>query len=125
MTESTIEPEEIYIDKIESGRARLLCHWNIEQVDKSTDFGIETIWQYDEAVIWWTFPYIDNGITLDTVENITAYITVNAGEILNYAKGTQVSITSNDIKSVSSAKAADTVIYTKDQNILTTKLVDI
>jgi len=94
MTESTIQPSELYIDKIESGRARLLCRWNITASTR----GERTIYTYDEAVLWWTFPYIDtDGVTvLDNYAAIEAFINANKTDILNYARGTQTTIIGKD-----------------------------
>lgn len=92
MVESTIQPDEIYIDKITGGRARLLCRWNIAQITRETDDGTQTLWKYEEAALWWTFPLVDNGLQLTTVDNVAAYVTANKEEIMNFAKGSKVSI---------------------------------
>jgi len=93
-TESTIEPNEIYIDKIKGGRARLLCRWNLEtvtRIDEMTDEE-QTIYRYDETALWWTFPLIDSGNQLDNITTINQYIQNNKAEILNFAKATEVSL---------------------------------
>lgn len=104
MPESTVEPDELYIDKIVNGRARLLCRWNIEQITKSDDFEKQLIWQYDEAAIWWTFPYVDIDITLDSAMNIESYMLKNKDEILNFAKGVSITIDSAP-KEIANARA--------------------
>ena len=104
MTESTIQPEEIYIDKIINGRVHIFCRWNIEQITKTDDFGKQLIWQYDETIIWWTFPYVDSDITLDNVETIESYILKNKDEILNFAKGVSITI-DNAPKKIADARA--------------------
>lgn len=94
MPESTIQPAEIYIDKIYSGRARLLCRWNISSVTREFEGTTQTIYTYDEAALWWTFPYLaaDGATVLDNYAAIEAYLIANKADILNYAKGTKISL---------------------------------
>lgn len=94
MTESTIQPAEIYIDKIENGRARILARWNITTSTRDE----QTIYSYEEVVLWWTFPYIDtDGVTvLDNYAAIEKFMLANKADILNYARGTQTTIVGND-----------------------------
>ncbi len=94
MAESTIQPSEIYIDKIESGRARILARWNITASTRDE----QTIYSYEEAVLWWTFPYLDtDGVTvLDNYAAIEAFINANKTDILNYARGTQTTLVGKD-----------------------------
>lgn len=101
--ESTIQPGELYIDKIENGRARLLARWNISTVVRDE----QTIYTYDEAALWWTFPYMDtDGVTvLDNYAAIEAHLLANKADILNYAQGTQITLVGNDkIKPTASEK---------------------
>lgn len=94
MPESTIQPVDIFIDKIESGRARLLCRWNITTSTRDE----QTIYAYNEAALWWSFPYLDtDGVTvLDNYTAIEAFINANKTDILNYAKGTQITLVGKD-----------------------------
>jgi|GEM_PF-1663638 hypothetical protein len=92
VVESTVQPIEISIDKVEGGRVRLLCHWDIKQITREEEFGEQLIWQYEEAALWWTIPYLSGEIVLDNMENIDIYIASNAEEILNFAKGTKIVI---------------------------------
>lgn len=92
MTESTIKPDEIYIDKINHGKARLLCRWNIAQIIRTDDVGEHILWQYDEVVMWWTFPMSDGESRLDDRESIAKYIAANSDEIMNFAKGSTVTL---------------------------------
>lgn len=94
MVESTIQPAEIYIDKIHGGRAKLLCHWDITT---STREG-QTVYRYEEAVLWWTFPYMDtDGVTvLDNLPAIEKFMQENKADILNYAKGTKITLDSKN-----------------------------
>ena len=92
MAESTIEPEELYIDLIEGGKVRLLCRWDIKQVSRKEESGDTISWTYSEAALWWTIPYTDSTTVLDTVDTIEPYLLKNKEEILNFAKGTKVTI---------------------------------
>jgi hypothetical protein len=92
--QSNLQPDEIYIDKIKNGRARLLCRWNIEEQSITDDNGeTSTIYEYNEKVLWWTFPLEDeSGLVLDNIDNISQYIQNNKLEILNFAKGAEVNL---------------------------------
>jgi hypothetical protein len=92
--QSTIQPDEIYIDKIKNGRARLLCRWNIEENSITNEYDeTTTIYEYNEKVLWWTFPLEDeSGLVLDNIDNISQYIQNNKLEILNFAKGAEVNL---------------------------------
>lgn len=92
VVESTVQPIEISIDKVEGGRVRLLCRWDIKQITREEESGTQVIWQYEEAVLWWTFPLEYNGVQLTTMEAIYTYVTTNREEIMNFAKGSKVSI---------------------------------
>lgn len=92
VVESTVQPIEISIDKVEGGRVRLVCHWDIEQITREEESGTQIIWQYNETVLWWTIPYMSGEIVLDNIESIDAYIASNTEEILNFAKGTKIVI---------------------------------
>lgn len=88
MTESNIYPEEIEIDTIKNGVARLLTHWNIETVLRED----ATIYTYDEAVINWALPdsYETGGetVTIAIREDVEDYIAANTEEIMSFAIAT-------------------------------------
>lgn len=92
VVESTVQPIEISIDKVEGGRVRLLCRWDITQITRVDELGEQLIWQYEEAALWWTIPYLSGETVLDNIESIDAYIASNTEEILNFAKGTKIVI---------------------------------
>jgi len=85
---SNTEPAVIQIDKIEAGIARLLVHWNIEQVAITDPMTGETRqeWQYSERVIRWILPqkYAD-------LAAVQAYLDGIQAEILNWAEATEMS----------------------------------
>ncbi len=97
MPESTVQPPELYLDKVKNGSARILVHWNItEETRTNEDSSTFTMYVYDEKVIWWALPltYINNGqtITIDASsrESVETYITANAADIMGYAKQAKV-----------------------------------
>ena len=94
MPYSTIEPTNIYIDKIENGIATILVRWN-KSSDTKTDMTGQTYveWSYDERRITWTLPAV-----YSTVEEVQVYLDgiyesgdLATGQILNWAKASQVS----------------------------------
>ena len=90
--ESTIYPQEIEIDTVKNGVARLLCHWNIESVLHEDVL----IYQYEEAVIKWALPlsFESDGetITISTREDVEVYVQTNAAEIMSFAKATKLTM---------------------------------
>jgi len=92
MPESTIYPQEIEIDTVKNGVARLLCHWNIESVLHEDVL----IYQYEEAVIKWALPEsFESGgqtVMISTREDVEAYVQANAAEIMSFAKATKLTI---------------------------------
>jgi len=92
MPESTIYPQEIEIDTIKNGVARLLAHWDIEAVlhDEST------VYTYEESVIRWTLPdtFESEGqtIIITTRDDVKAYVQANSAEIMSFAKATKLTM---------------------------------
>jgi len=87
---SNTEPAVIQIDKIEAGIARLLVHWNIQQVTVPDPMTEETRqeWQYSERVIRWTLPK-----KYENVAAVQAYLDSIQAEILDWAEATEMSTT--------------------------------
>ena len=86
---SNTEPAVIFIDKIESGIARLLVRWNIRQVT-ITDPMAETTrqeWQYSERVIPWTLPQ-----KYENLAAVQTYLDGIQAEILDWAEATELNI---------------------------------
>ena len=92
MPESTIYPQEIEIDTVKNGVARLLCHWNIESVLHEDVL----IYQYEEAVIKWALPLSFESeretITISTREDVEVCVQTNAAEIMSFAKATKLTM---------------------------------
>jgi len=75
----------------------LLTRWNINSVTRIDEMSGEeqTVYQYDEAVLWWIFPdsYTDSSgdtIYIDTMSDLQAYLEQNKTEILSFARGTKI-----------------------------------
>jgi hypothetical protein len=95
--QSNLQPQEIYIDKIKGGRARLLCRWNLETVTRIDEMTEEeqTIYKYDETALWWTFPdkYTSSGgseVVISEKSDLEAYISENRSEILAFARASKI-----------------------------------
>ncbi|MCK9328024.1 MAG: hypothetical protein M0P69_21190 [Bacteroidales bacterium] len=99
-SESTIEPPEIEIDCIRSGRATLICRWNAQQETRENEEDLQQIWVYDEAWIKWALPasfVATDGSTVsmpisgdpqDIRNYAEQYIQANSDEIMSYAMAT-------------------------------------
>lgn len=87
---SNTEPAVIQIDKIEAGIARLLVHWNIQQVTVTDTMTEETRqeWQYSERVIKWALPQ-----KFEDIEGVKAYLESIKNEVLGYAEATELNTT--------------------------------
>jgi len=79
MSESTVEPADLYLDKINSGNARILARWDKQNVIRDN----VTVYKYQEVAINWKIP----DAYLDTFEHAEQFITENATEIMDFAKG--------------------------------------
>jgi hypothetical protein len=93
------EPQQIEIDTVKNGRARLLCHWDIvqsERIDEMTE-EVRTVYEYNEVVLWWVLPasFIDaTEVEVGIVDRITLeqYIEQNTDEIMLFAKGSTIDV---------------------------------
>ena len=92
MPESTLYPQEIEIDTVKGGIVRLLVHWDITGVLHEETL----VYQYEEAVIKWTLPDSykigEQTLTISTKNDVDAYITANAVEIISFAKATKLTL---------------------------------
>ena len=92
---STVEPTPIYVDAIKSGRCRLLCRWDIHQVEIEDDQGTRVEWEYQEQVVeGWT---LDDAAYIERIngrQRLTdtgrKYFDSNVTEILAWAKAAGV-----------------------------------
>lgn len=81
MVHSTVEPGVIDIDRIRSGKAEILVHWDISQVE--TEEG-EIVWQYEECRMQWVLPGVYSA------QGILDYFRNNEAEIVSWAQATKV-----------------------------------
>lgn len=96
LVRSTIEPASLYIDKVDGGRSRTLCRWNITEIHETDNENPFDGWEYMEAVVWWTFPdsFTDaDGTTRQilTETDLQAYLDLNRNEIMSYARAVKIS----------------------------------
>ena len=56
MPNSCEYPDTIRIDVVKNGSARLLCRWDISEVEIKTDEDTHIEYTYTEQVIWWQLP---------------------------------------------------------------------
>ena len=87
MVTSTIEPETIQLDYVKNGQAYILVHWDAEEIEKETDTGTETLWQYEECCMWWVLPKY-----YATRAGVQKYLTSAQAEILEWAQGSTVNL---------------------------------
>ena len=91
MVTSTIEPEVIQLDYVKNGQAYILIHWDIEQIEKETEMGTETLWQYEEGIIKdWALPE-----SYASFEEVETYLNSISDELLGWAKGSKVKLKRN------------------------------
>lgn len=101
MPESTVEPTPIEVDIIRSGKATLICRWNIQQEIRENEDETQTVvYVYDEAWIGWALPASFQASDGSTVNMPTSgdpqdvrtyaeqYVNANEDEILSYAMAT-------------------------------------
>lgn len=92
---STIEPAALYVDTIKCGKCRLLCRWDIHQVEIEDDTGTRHEWEYQEQVVdSWT---LDDAAYIERVngkQRLTdagrEYFAANEAAILEWAKAAAV-----------------------------------
>ena len=83
-TESNIEPQDIEVDKIQKGSAKLYCTWDLEEIEREG----EIVYKYYSGYIWWALPrpeYLNCGKITEAGE---AYIEENKTEILGFLQAT-------------------------------------
>lgn len=83
-------PETIRIDVVKNGSARLLCRWDVREIEVKTDTGeSHTEYAYQEEVIWWALPLREHVERVNGRQVITdvgrQYIADHADEITEWA----------------------------------------
>jgi hypothetical protein len=89
LVRSTVEPAAIGIDVVKNGSVRLLCRWDIRQVEVEDEMGTRIEYEYREKVIWWALPSPDyltrQGNRQVLKETGRAYLASVEDEILGWA----------------------------------------
>ena len=89
LVRSTIEPETLGIDIVRDGSVRLLCRWDIRQVEVEDEMGTRTEYEYREKVIWWALPtpeYLERRGSRQVLTDAgRAYLASVEDEILGWA----------------------------------------
>ena len=89
LVRSTIEPAPIGIDVVKNGSVRLLCRWNIHEVEIEDDMGTRIEYEYQEKTIWWALPspaYLERqGSRQALTDAGKAYLASAESEILGWA----------------------------------------
>ena len=89
LVRSTIEPDTLGIDIVRDGSVRLLCRWDIRQVEVEDEMGTRTEYEYREKVIWWALPspeYLERRGSRQVLTDAgRAYLASAESEILGWA----------------------------------------
>ena len=89
LVRSTIEPDTLGIDIVRDGSVRLLCRWDIRQVEVEDEMGTRTEYEYREKVIWWALPspeYLERRGSRQVLTDAgRAYLASVEDEILGWA----------------------------------------
>jgi hypothetical protein len=103
MTESTVAPKTIEIDTVKNGKANILVHWDIAEIEREDEMRgtTQTMYQYEECRMKWTLPQ-----AYDTREDVATYLATVEDEILGYAKGAHVQMVSDTVYQCKTRKQA-------------------
>ena len=89
LVRSTIEPDTLGIDIVRGGSVRLLCRWDIRQVEVEDEMGTRTEYEYREKVNWWALPspkYLERRGSRQVLTDAgRAYLASVEDEILGWA----------------------------------------
>ena len=83
MVESTIKPKTIEINTVKNGKVNLLAHWDITETEREG----QKLYQYQEQRLNWVLPK-----SYTTKAGITSYLNSIEDEILDWAKGSKVTL---------------------------------
>lgn len=89
LVRSTIEPATVGIDVVKNGSVRLLCRWDIRQVEIEDEMATRTEYEYQEKTIWWALPspaYLERRGSRQVLTDAgRAYLASAESEILGWA----------------------------------------
>ena len=97
------KPQEIEIDKIANGVARVMIRWNAKEVPAPGMDGEKSRkqWEYDEEVIQWSLPTPDL-----TPDQIAVYFKEKQTEIEGFAKAKRINWKRSDVEKIEINKDA-------------------
>lgn len=93
MVHSTVKPKAIEIDCIKNGKVDMLIHWNTIQIEREDEItgDLQSIYVYEECVFRgknaWVLPY-----AMDTTEEVEVYLTNIKDELIDWGKGSKVTL---------------------------------
>ena len=94
LVRSTVEPATVGIDVVKNGSVRVLCRWDIRQVEVEDEIETRTEFEYAEKVLWWALPSPDyltrQGRRQVLTETGRAYLASVETEILGWAQAAGV-----------------------------------
>lgn len=89
LVRSTVEPTAIGIDVVKNGSVRILCRWDIRQVEIEDEMATRTEYEYQETTIWWALPspeYLERRGSRQVLTDAgRAYLASAESEILGWA----------------------------------------
>lgn len=93
MVESTIKPDTITLDRVIGGKAEILVNWNVTETERTDEMSgkTTTFYVYDQCAFRgnnaWVLPQAYN-----TISEVEEYLSENETEILDWAKGSKISL---------------------------------
>ena len=94
LVRSTVEPATIGIDVVKNGSVRVLCRWDIRQVEVEDEIETRTEYEYAEKELWWALPSPEYLTRQGSRQVITeagrAYLASAENEILGWAQAAGV-----------------------------------
>lgn len=102
IAQSDTQPETIEIDVVREGRARLLVHWDIQEIERTDDGISRTVYEYSERVLWWTLPR-----PFADLAAIRAYLDEVALEIIDWAMAAGIDISGPPLNVAPSPEEAE------------------
>ena len=90
LVRSRISPDPLYPDVVRAGSVRILCRWDIRQVEVEDEMaGTRTEYEYEEQVICWALPtptYLERQGSRQVLTGAgRAYLASAESEILGWA----------------------------------------
>ena len=94
LVRSRIAPDPLYPDVVRAGSVRLLCRWDVREIEVEDEDGPRTEYEYKEWVIWWALPspeYLERRGSRQVLTDAgRAYLASVEDEILGWAQAAGV-----------------------------------